>query len=85
MKKFHMVIGPLLGEIKKHLRDSVSHNVERSLYIYSGHDVNVVSLWRALGFEELLQPDYGASFAIELHEEVEQDDFYIRVRIINIC
>ncbi|CAH0722839.1 unnamed protein product, partial [Brenthis ino] len=77
LRKFHT--GPLLGEIKKHLRDSVSHNEERSLYIYSGHDVNVVSLWRALGFEELLQPDYGASFAIELHEEVERDDFYIRI------
>ncbi|XP_050354371.1 lysosomal acid phosphatase-like [Nymphalis io] len=78
LQKFHT--GPLLGEIKQHLQNSVSHNdIDRSLYIYSGHDVNVVSIWRALGFEELLEPEYGASLVIELHEEVEQDNFFIRL------
>nr|XP_026484685.1 lysosomal acid phosphatase-like [Vanessa tameamea] len=78
LQKFHT--GPLLGEIKQYLQESVNHiNIDRSLYIYSGHDVNVVSLWRALGFEELLEPEYGASLAIELHEEVEQDNFFIRL------
>ncbi|KOB74384.1 putative Lysosomal acid phosphatase [Operophtera brumata] len=35
-------------------------NVDRSLLVYSGHDVTVVALWRALGFTELLEPEYGA-------------------------
>ncbi|CAH2099627.1 unnamed protein product [Euphydryas editha] len=78
LQKFHT--GPLLSEIRQYLQESVSHtNVDRSLYIYSGHDTNIVSLWRAFGFEELLEPEYGASLAIELHEEVEQDSFFIRV------
>lgn len=51
--------------------------------------MNIVSLWRAFGFEELLEPEYGASLTIELHEEVEQDSFFIRVcsflfKMINI-
>ncbi|XP_059049195.1 lysosomal acid phosphatase-like [Achroia grisella] len=73
-------VGPLLGEIKQYLKETVNHeNLDRSLYLYSGHDVNVVSLWRALGFQELLEPEYGASIALELHEEVEQDNFFIKV------
>lgn len=63
------------------LQDSVSHtNLDRSLYIYSGHDVTVVSLWRTLGYTELLEPEYGASLVLELHEEVEQDTFFVKVR-----
>ncbi|XP_052737147.1 lysosomal acid phosphatase [Bicyclus anynana] len=78
IQKFHT--GPLLGQIKQHLQDSVTNvNIDRSLYIYSGHDVNVVSLWRALGFAELLEPEYGASVVIELHEEVEQESFFVRL------
>ncbi|XP_026764197.2 lysosomal acid phosphatase-like [Galleria mellonella] len=72
-------VGPLLNEIKQNFDKSVSHeNIDRSLYLYSGHDVNVVSLWRALGFQELLEPEYGASIALELHEEVEQDNFFVK-------
>lgn len=78
LQKFHT--GPLLSEIRQYIKESVSHtSVDRSLYIYSGHDVNIVSLWRAFGFEELLEPEYGASLTIELHEEVEQDSFFIRL------
>ncbi|XP_045761433.1 prostatic acid phosphatase-like [Maniola jurtina] len=77
IQRFHT--GPLLKEIKQRLLDGVNHSNDRSLYIYSGHDVNVVSLWRALGFRELLEPEYGASIGVELHEEVEQDSFFIRL------
>ncbi|XP_013148571.1 PREDICTED: lysosomal acid phosphatase-like [Papilio polytes] len=73
-------VGPLLNEIKMNLQDSVSHtNLDRSLYIYSGHDVTVVSLWRTLGYTELLEPEYGASLVLELHEEVEQDTFFVKL------
>ncbi|CAG4963629.1 unnamed protein product [Parnassius apollo] len=72
--------GPFLAEIKTNLQETVNHaNLDRSLYLYSGHDVNVVALWRALGFEELLDPDYGASLVLELHEEVEQDSFFVKL------
>ncbi|CAH2068954.1 unnamed protein product, partial [Iphiclides podalirius] len=73
-------VGPFLAEIKRNLQETVIHaNLDRSLYIYSGHDVNVVALWRTLGYEELLEPEYGASLVLELHEEVEQDSFFVKL------
>ncbi|XP_032513529.2 prostatic acid phosphatase-like [Danaus plexippus] len=78
LQRFHT--GPILSEIRQHLKDNVNNlNVDRSLYLYSAHDVNLVSLWRAMGFKELVEPEYGASIAIELHEEVEQDTYFIRL------
>ncbi|XP_041974334.1 lysosomal acid phosphatase-like [Aricia agestis] len=79
MQRLHT--GPLLGDIRHHLEDNVQHtNVDRSLYVYSGHDVTVVSLFRALGFQELLEPEFGSSITIELHEEeVVKDSFYVKV------
>ncbi|KAL0849925.1 hypothetical protein ABMA28_011852 [Loxostege sticticalis] len=73
-------IGPMLGEIKQSFEDCVTHaNVDRSLFVYSGHDVTVVSLWRALGRRELLEPEYGASIVLELHEEVEvKSTFFVK-------
>ncbi|CAK1548625.1 unnamed protein product [Leptosia nina] len=72
--------GPLLNNIRTHLQEAVTHtNMDRALYIYSGHDVNLVSLMRALGHTDLLEPEYGASILLELHEEVEQDTFYIKL------
>ncbi|KAJ0181342.1 hypothetical protein K1T71_003427 [Dendrolimus kikuchii] len=72
-------IGPMLKQITQYFNESVTHaNVDRSLYIYSGHDVTVVALWRALGFEELLEPDYGSSITLELHEDIEQSSFYVK-------
>ncbi|XP_053601206.1 prostatic acid phosphatase-like isoform X2 [Plodia interpunctella] len=72
-------VGPLLGEIRQHFKEMAVHeDFERSLYLYSGHDVNVVALWRALGFQELLEPEYGASVVLELHEEVEQESFFVK-------
>ncbi|XP_049887147.1 prostatic acid phosphatase-like [Pectinophora gossypiella] len=73
-------IGPLLGEVKQYFDETVNQaNVNRSLYVYSGHDTTVVSVWRALGFDELLEPEYGASIVFELHEEVEQESFFVKV------
>ncbi|GBP12918.1 Testicular acid phosphatase homolog [Eumeta japonica] len=73
-------VGPLLNNVKQYFAEVVANHesVQRSLYIYSGHDVNVVALWRALGFTELLEPEYGASLVLELHEEVEDEAFYVK-------
>ncbi|CAG4921724.1 unnamed protein product [Colias eurytheme] len=72
--------GPLLGKIRSHLQEAVTHiNMDRALYVYSAHDVNMVSLMRSLGFTELMEPEYGSSIVVELHEEVEQDTFFIKL------
>lgn len=70
----------MLSEIKQYFNESVNHtNVDRVLYLYSGHDVTLVALWRALGFEELIEPDYGSSITLELHEDIEQNNFFVKV------
>lgn len=72
-------IGPLLKEVTEHFEEIVNHmNVDRTLYVYSAHDVTVVSLWRALGFDELIAPDYGASIVLELHEDLENSNFFVK-------
>lgn len=72
-------LGPLLKEVRQSFDEIVSQtNVDRSLYLYSGHDITIVSLWRALGYEELIEPEYGASIVMELHEDVENDTFFIK-------
>ncbi|XP_063634427.1 lysosomal acid phosphatase-like isoform X1 [Cydia splendana] len=75
-------VGPLLSEMRENLEKCVSYSGEgpspRSLLVYSGHDVNVVALWRALNYTEDLEPEYGASLVFELHEELDQG-FFIKV------
>lgn len=72
--------GPLLSDIRQHLVQKVEYSkTDHNVLVYSGHDVTVVSLWRALGFAELLEPEYGSSIVIELHEELEPEAFYVKV------
>lgn len=76
--------GPLLEEIKQTLEETVSHtDLDRSLLVYSGHDVTLVALWRSLGFTELLEPEYGASIVLELHEDVEHDELFVKVSALS--
>lgn len=73
-------IGPMLNEIRENMNNTFnpSSGSERLLLMYSGHDVTVVALWRALGFGELLEPEYGASLVLELHEDIEQNLFFVK-------
>lgn len=72
-------IGPLFSEIKTGFTNTVANtNADRTVLIYSGHDVTVVAMWRALGFDELLEPEYGASIVLELHEVVEENSFFVK-------
>lgn len=57
-------------------------STDRSIAIYSGHDVTLISLMRALNVTDQTsrKPDYGAALGIELHQGYnEQDDFEIKV------
>lgn len=65
-----------------------SKMTDRSIVIYSGHDVTLVSLMRALGVidETSRKPDYGAAFGIELHQGYnDDDDFEVKVSLAYIC
>lgn len=55
---------------------------ERSLFIYSGHDVTLVNVMRAVGVidETSNKPDYGATLVFELHHShAYKDDFEVKV------
>ncbi|XP_063242922.1 testicular acid phosphatase homolog [Bacillus rossius redtenbacheri] len=54
----------------------------RKLFLYSAHDVTLVSAWRTLGFAELLKPDYGAALMFEMHI-VESKRFEVKLFYLN--
>lgn len=55
---------------------------DRSIYIYSGHDVTLINLMRALGIEKQtsLKPEYAAALVVEMHHSmIFDDDFEVKV------
>ncbi|XP_039288747.1 prostatic acid phosphatase isoform X1 [Nilaparvata lugens] len=60
--------GPLLKEILNNLKSKSSGKAQEKLFFYSIHDTGIVSLYRTLGFEEMILPEYGATFIFELHQ-----------------
>lgn len=55
--------GPFLNDLISHLTNSTYKMV-----LYSGHDITIVNVLQALGFEGLLKPGFGASLVFELHQ-----------------
>lgn len=57
---------------------------DRSIAIYSGHDVTLISLLRALNVTDQTsrKPDYGATLGIELHQgNNDQSDHEVKVSV----
>lgn len=55
---------------------------ERSIFIYSAHDVTLVNLMRALNVisQTSKKPDYSATFVVELHHSViYENDFEVKI------
>lgn len=73
MKRMHG--GALLKEILDNINQKINGTLKpnRKLFLYSGHDLTVVSLMRVLGFDDLLKPEFGASIFIE-HHKIEGED-----------
>lgn len=60
---------------------------DRSIFLYSGHDVTLVNLMRALEIIDHTsgKPDFGAAIVFELHHSVTfEDDFEIKVYFFNV-
>ncbi|XP_022921280.1 venom acid phosphatase Acph-1 [Onthophagus taurus] len=73
MKKMHG--GELVKEILLNIGNKINGTLSpnRKLFLYSGHDLTVVSLMRILGFNELIKPEFGASVIIEHHSINDKD------------
>lgn len=78
--------GIFLTEVIENMVKKRTHllNPNRSLFIYSGHDVTLSNVMRALGVvgETSEKPDYAAALVFELHHSVlYENDFEVKVSI----
>ncbi|XP_050081633.1 lysosomal acid phosphatase [Anopheles aquasalis] len=74
------IIGELLDNAVR--RRSGILMPERNIFIYSGHDVTLVNLMRALGVIEQTtgKPDFAATLVFELHHSITfDDDFEVKI------
>lgn len=75
--------GALITDILDHVKLRFqSPSPAPKIYIYSGHDVTLVNLMRALDVLEQAnaKPDYAATIVFELHHSViYDDDFEVKI------
>lgn len=58
--------------------------INKSIFIYSGHDTTIVSLFRVLDVIEqtTMSPDYATTIVLELHQnEIFVDDYEVKVKL----
>ncbi|KAJ6638288.1 Lysosomal acid phosphatase [Pseudolycoriella hygida] len=76
--------GALLTEIMEHMTKKRSRTLtpDRSIFIYSGHDVTLVNLMRALDIidQTTKKPDFASALVLELHHSITfKDDFEVKI------
>ncbi|XP_035775873.1 prostatic acid phosphatase-like [Anopheles albimanus] len=74
-------MGPLVKEILNRFRSKAAGKLkpDRSLWIYSAHDVTVASLLNALRVFELHNPPFAACIMLELRRPANGGDPYVQV------
>ncbi|XP_034253890.1 testicular acid phosphatase homolog isoform X2 [Thrips palmi] len=67
MKRF--VGGPLINDMIEKMVENHKHSLDQKheVFLIAGHDMTVLNVMRALGFDETSKPDIGAAILIELH------------------
>lgn len=70
-----------MGEITQNMENKRTGLLksDQKMVLYSAHDLTIVNLWRALGFTDLIKPDYGASLVFELHRTRSGTSFEVKV------
>lgn len=74
--------GPLITEILDIMLNRKNSLSERSITLYSGHDVTLVSVMNAMQIlnQTTSKPDFSAALAIELHHSLDHvDDMDVKV------
>lgn len=72
-----MLVKEMISNMAEKRNDS-----KKELFLYSGHDLTLVSLLRCLGIEELYKPQFGASVILELHNV--NKEYFIKVIFFKI-
>lgn len=70
-----------MGEITQNMEQKQHGSLkpDRKMVLYSAHDMTIVNVWRALGFTDLIKPDYGASLFFELHKTRSGTNYEVKV------
>ncbi|XP_054713858.1 venom acid phosphatase Acph-1-like [Uloborus diversus] len=72
------VSGPLLGMMIHRMEDYIHHNhKEKRIFLYSGKNSNVAGLLSTFGAFDGLEPFFGSTVVVELHEFGWE--YYVRV------
>lgn len=75
----------------QHMLDKEAGKLPKNkMFIYSGHDLTLVNVWQAMGFKQLLKPEYGAALIVELHSveglyQVQVTYLSMQLFIIFLC
>lgn len=65
--------GVLVKRVLDAMKNITENKDSTKIYLYSGHDLTIVHVLRALNLTETIKPDFGASIAFELHTNQTSD------------
>lgn len=74
--------GLLIGELINNMKDYVNNKSTKKLFIYTTHDVLMITLMQALGIYEDNPPGYGGALLFELHQ-INDKQFIIKLYFAN--
>lgn len=64
-----ILVGPLINDIIEKMVHNHKNvlNPKHEVFLIAGHDMTVLNVMRALGFDDTSKPDIGATVILELH------------------
>ncbi|KAF5302431.1 hypothetical protein FQR65_LT08520 [Abscondita terminalis] len=74
--------GRILSKIIKNMKGKISNSLkplDRKIFLYSGHDNNIVNILSALQLYNFHFPQFNAAVLIELHQYPNFKDHYVKV------
>ncbi|KAG5868535.1 hypothetical protein JTB14_037254 [Gonioctena quinquepunctata] len=74
--------GRVLQQIVKNIMAKINNTLEhpdRKIYLYSGHDYNVVNILAILNLYQPHFPKYGSAVIIELHHLADKDEYAVKI------
>lgn len=74
--------GPLLGELVKNMENVMNSKEARKLFIYSTHDITIISLMKALQVYNDNLVKYGEGLMFELYHVNSIPEYYVNISYI---
>ncbi|KAB0799459.1 hypothetical protein PPYR_07339 [Photinus pyralis] len=75
--------GRMLSKVMEHMKDKIQNTLNppgRKIFLYSGHDYNIVNTLASLNlYNKLHFPNFNAAVCIELHQEPSTLAYFVKV------